>query len=102
MGCIRREAANLVGNRHCFVLTAEAFGVLKSQISTSRQECGGRRHSPRVLTERSIARVPSILNTPEAHWVSDLSIDTFLTVQKQVAAGQPRIRFRESFPVSRR
>jgi hypothetical protein len=45
MGCIRREAANLVGNRHCFVLTAEAFGVLRSQIATSSQEWGGRRHT---------------------------------------------------------
>jgi hypothetical protein len=75
----------LVGNRHRFVLTAEEFAGLRSQIATSSQKWGGRRHPPRVFTERGTARVPSFLNTPEAHRVTDPIIDTFLTVQKQVA-----------------
>ncbi len=81
----------MVDDGHCFVLTVEEFAALRSQIATSRQEWGGRRHPPRVFTERGIARVPSFLNTPEAHRVTDLIIDTFLTVQKQVAAAQRRI-----------
>ncbi len=84
---IQRNAA-LVDDRHCFVLTAEEFAGLRSQIATSNSDRGGRRHPPRVFTERGIARVPSFLNTPEAHRITDLIIDTFLMVQKQVAAGQ--------------
>ena len=83
--------AKLVDDRHCFTLSQEEFANLRSQIATSSSGWGGRRHPPRVFTERGVTRVPAFINTPEAHRVTDLIIDTFLTVQKQIAAGRRRI-----------
>lgn len=83
--------ADLVDDRHCFVLTPDEFAALRSQIATSNEGRGGRRHPPRVFTQRGIARVPSFVNTPEAHRVTDLIIDTFLMVQKQIAAGRRQV-----------
>src|ERR1700757_57146 len=83
---------DLVDERHCFVLTQEEFAGLRSQIVTSNPERGGRRYPPRVFTERGVARVTTFINTPEALRAADLIIDTFINVQKQVAAGRRQIQ----------
>ena len=82
---------DLVDDRHCFALTQEEFADLRSQIATSNPERGGRRYPPRVFTERGVARVTTFINTPEALRASDLIIDTFINVQKQVAAGRRQV-----------
>jgi hypothetical protein len=81
----------LVDERHCFMLTQEEFTQLRSQIATSNPERGGRRYPPRVFTARGVARVTTFINTPEALRAADLIIDTFMNVQKQIAAGHRQI-----------
>jgi hypothetical protein len=84
--------ADLVDERHCFILTAEEFAALRSQIATSKPGRGGRQYAPRVFTERGVARVTTFINTPAALRAADLIVDTFLMVRKQVAAGRQQVR----------
>jgi hypothetical protein len=86
-----RRNADLVDDRHCFLLTQEEFTALRSQIATSSPERGGRRYPPRVFTQRGVARVTTFVNTVEALRAADLIIDTFLLVQQQAASGRRRI-----------
>lgn len=87
--------ADLFDDRHGFHLTQEEFAALRSQIATSSSTWGGRRHPPRVFTDRGVARVSTFINTPEALRAADLIVDTFLTVQKQIAAGRKRIEIEQ-------
>lgn len=83
--------ADLVDDRHCFHLSPEEFAALRSQIATSSAEWGGRRHPPRVFTQRGVARVTTFVATPEALRTADLIIDTFLFVQQQAATGRRQV-----------
>lgn len=86
-----KRNADLIDDRHRFQLTKEEFESLRSQIATSNSGRGGRRHVPWVFTERGVTRVTTFINTPAAIRASDLIVDTFITVQKQIAAGQQAI-----------
>ncbi|MDE8345736.1 MAG: ORF6N domain-containing protein [Acidocella sp.] len=83
--------SDLVDERHCFHLTPEEFDALRSQSATSKPGRGGRQYPPRVFTDRGVARVTTFINTPESLRAADLITDTFLMVQRQVAAGQRQI-----------
>lgn len=87
--------ADLFDDRHGFQLTQEEFAALRSQLATSSPEWGGRRYPPRVFTDRGVARVTTFINTPEAMRATDLIIDTFMTVQKQIAAGRRRVEIEQ-------
>lgn len=86
-----RRNADLVDERHCFLLTAEEFAALRSQSATSKRGRGGRQHLPRVFLPRGVARVATFIDTPAALRASDLIIETFMSVQRQVAAGKTRL-----------
>lgn len=86
-----KKNADLLDDRHRFQLTRAEFDNLRSQDPTSRLQHGGRRYEPWVFTERGVARVVTFINTPQALRAADLIIDTFLMVQKQIAAGQREI-----------
>lgn len=81
----------LIDARHRFQLTREEVRDLTSQSVISRSEWGGRRSLPWVYTERGVTRVTTFINTPEAIRASDLIVDTFLMVQRQVAAGRRQV-----------
>lgn len=87
---VKRNAA-MIDERHCFQLTQDEFTALKSQSVMSKSGRGGRTHLPWVFTERGVTRVTTFINTPQAIKASDLIVDTFIMVQKQVAAGQQAI-----------
>jgi hypothetical protein len=78
-------------DRHVFQLSDDEHESLRSQLATSSGH-GGRRYPPRVFTLKGIARLATILNTPEALHATDLIIDTFLSVQHQIAAGAQQLR----------
>jgi hypothetical protein len=76
---------------HCFELSVNEFASLKSQAATSNSGRGGRRYPPRVYTAKGVARLATILNTDQALQTSDLIIDTFIAVQKQIASGSSQV-----------
>ena len=76
---------------HVFVLTPDEATALRSQIATSKPGRGGARYAPHVYTAKGVARLATLLDSDEALRATDLIIDTFLQVQRQVAAGQTDI-----------
>ena len=76
---------------HVFKLTEAEFEDLRSQIATSSPGHGGRRYPPFVFSAKGVARLATILSSDQALLATDLIIDTFLQVQKQVAAGRQDI-----------
>lgn len=79
------------GDEHVFVLTRDEFDALRSQTATSKPGRGGARHLPHVFTAKGVARLATVLDTPQALLATDLIIDTFLQVQRQVAAGRSEV-----------
>lgn len=77
--------------RHVFTLTAEEAQALRSQSATSKSGRGGARYLPNVFTAKGVARLATILDTEEALHATDLIIDTFLQVQRQVATGKSEV-----------
>lgn len=73
---------------HYFILTQEEYAALRSQTATSNKGRGGSRYPPHVYTAKGVARLATILDTDNALRATDLMIDTFIEVQRQVAAGQ--------------
>jgi len=83
-----KRHADLIDDRHHFQLTKAEFDALRSQSATSNSGRGGRTYLPWAYTERGVTRVTTFINTPEAIRASDLIVDTFLMVHKQIAEGR--------------
>lgn len=75
-------------DEHCFTLSAPEADSLKSQSVIANPGRGGRRTLPRVFSAKGVARLATILTSDEALRATDLIIDTFLSVQSQIAAGR--------------
>lgn len=86
-----KRHADLIDARHHFQLTKAEFDALRSQSATSNSGRGGRTYLPWAYTERGVTRVTTFINTPEAIRASDLIVDTFLMVHKQIAEGRRTI-----------
>ena len=86
-----KRHADLIDDRHHFQLTRAEFDALRSQSATSNGGRGGRTSLPWAYTERGVTRVTTFINTPEAIRASDLIVDTFLMVHKQIAEGRQAI-----------
>ncbi len=83
---------------HCFQLDAAEFERLMSRVVISNEAPkgrGGRRKPARVFTIKGVARLATVLNTPEALTATDLIIDTFLLVQAELAQGRRTIAIPE-------
>jgi hypothetical protein len=73
-----------------FVLTAEEFAALRSQIATSNDPApgrGGRRYAPRVFTEHGALMAATVLNSPRAVEVSVYVVRAFVRL-RELAASQ--------------
>ena len=76
-----------------FQLDAEEFGVLMSQIATSKEGAqstgrGGRRKLPLVFTEHGALQVASVLNSPRAVEVSLYVVRAFVQLRGLLAANE--------------
>lgn len=78
-------------DRHLFRLTEQEWADLKSHSAASSSGWGGRRKLPFVFNARGVARLGTVLTTPKALELADLIIDTFLSVQQQIASGNTRV-----------
>ena len=95
-----RRHADLIDDRYRFQLTKAEFAALRSQSATSNSGRGGCTYLPWAYTERGVTRVTTFINTPEAIRASDLIVDTFLMVHKQIAEGRQAIAV-ETWPATR-
>lgn len=87
-----RRNPEMFTDAHCFTLSETEFQALRSQTATSNAGGrGGTRYAPHVFTAKGVARLATILKTDAALRATDLIIDTFLQVQRQIAAGAGQI-----------
>jgi hypothetical protein len=77
---------------HGFQLTDAEFAALKSQSVISNVGRGGRRYPPHVFTIKGVARLATVLNSDAALRATDLIIDTFIEVQRQLAKGVTEVK----------
>ncbi|EGF91089.1 ORF6N domain protein [Asticcacaulis biprosthecium C19] len=76
---------------HAFELTPGEVEVLRSQGVISKSGRGGSRALPWGLTQKGIARLATIISSPQALAATDLIIDIFVEVHRQVARGSTEI-----------
>ncbi len=70
---------------HVFQLSTEEVAGLRSQGVIPKPGRGGRRSLPFVFTQKGVARLATILDSPQALEATDLIIDVFIDVQRQTA-----------------
>jgi hypothetical protein len=80
---------------HAFQLTEAENAALISQAAISKTGRGGSRHLPHAYTAKGVARLATILNSDEALRATDLIIDTFIQVQRQIASGRQDVEIQQ-------
>ncbi len=78
---LRRNQARF-GDDFAFKLTKEEFDGLRSQIATSNQGRGGRRHPPNAFTEHGVVMAATILKSPQADAATRLIVRSFVAAEK--------------------
>lgn len=77
--------------RYAFELTPEEVESLRSAGVISRPGRGGSRALPWAITRKGAMRLATIMKTPRAIEATDVFIDVFDEVQRQVQAGQGQL-----------
>lgn len=76
------------GSQHRFQLTQAEVDDLKSQNVISNGGRGGRRYLPFAYTQKGVARLATVLDTPQALAATDRMIDLCTEVYQQLASGR--------------
>lgn len=79
------------GTQHRFQLTADELEVLRSQGVISKSGRGGSRTLPFVYTQKGLARLATVLDTPQALTATDRMIDLCTEVYQQIAEGRREV-----------
>lgn len=79
---------NKFGQEHRFQLSEDERDFLISQGVMSKPGRGGSRALPFVYTQKGVARLATVLDTPQALVATDLMIDLFVEVYQQIASGR--------------
>jgi len=69
-----------------FQLTADEFGILRSQFVTS--SWGGRRYAPYVFTEQGVAMLSSVLKSPRAIAVNIEVMRAFVRLREMLSSNK--------------
>lgn len=69
-----------------FQLARDEFGVLRSQIVTSKERRGGRRYLPYAFTEQGVAMLSSILRSKRAIQVNIAIMRAFVKLREMMMA----------------
>lgn len=80
------------GSQHRFQLTQAEVDDLKSQNVISNGGRGGRRYLPFAYTQKGVARLATVLDTPQALAATDRMIDLCTEVYQQLASGRRELR----------
>ncbi|MGF1649200.1 MAG: ORF6N domain-containing protein [Hyphomicrobiaceae bacterium] len=81
-------------DRHTFRLDADQTQRLAAQIMAQGLPDPPTRAGARVFSLNGVARLATLLATPEAHRATDLIIDTFIDVYEEVARGHDVVKIR--------
>jgi len=73
---------------HAFQLIQEEVDLLRSQTVISKPGRGGSRAMPWIFTQKGVARLATVLSSPKALAATDVILDVFIDVYKQVAGGE--------------
>lgn len=84
---IKRNPLKFNGT-HAFELSREEADFLTSQGVISKPGRGGSRALPWVLTQKGVARLATIIDSPRALDAVDTMIDIFIEVYQQLAQGR--------------
>lgn len=79
------------GDEHVFQLTSEEVERLTSQGVISKPGRGGSRSLPWVFSIKGVTRLATVVNSPRALQATDLILDVFIEVWKQVAKGASEV-----------
>jgi phage regulator Rha-like protein len=71
-----------------FLLTAEEYTALRSQIATSKPGRGGRRYASFAFTEHGAIMAASVLNSPRAIEMSVLVVRAFVRLREMLATNK--------------
>lgn len=71
-----------------FQLTENEFGLLMSQIATSKKGRGGRRKMPYAFTEHGAVMLASVLNSPVAVNASIAVVKAFVRLREMLATSK--------------
>lgn len=93
---------NKFNDSHVFVLSADEYDALISQFAISKPGRGGTRHFPHVYTAKGVARLATVLTSDEGLRATDLIIDTFIEVQRQIVQGRRDIAIMQPSRLRRR
>ena len=74
------------GTAHTFLLSPQDVALLTSQGVISKPGRGGSRAPLRVFTQKGVARLATVLTSPQALQATDEIIDLFVDVYQQLAA----------------
>ena len=77
--------------RYAFELTPEEVQVLRSSGVISKPGRGGSRALPWAITRKGAMRLATIMKTPRAIQATDIFIDVFDEVLRQIQAGQGQL-----------
>lgn len=78
---VRRNRARF--DAYAFHLNRDEFNSLRSQIATSEQGPGGRRHPPWAFTEHGVVMAATVLNSDAAIAAMKLVIEVFVTENRR-------------------
>ncbi len=76
---------------HTFALSQQEVDLLTSQGVISKSGRGGSRALPQVFTQKGVVRLATVLTSPRALEATDLIIDLFIEVHRQLAQGRTQI-----------
>ncbi|PPD10041.1 MAG: hypothetical protein CTY36_01570 [Methylocystis sp.] len=76
---------------YTFELSPEEVEFLTSQAVISKPGRGGSRAAPRVFTQKGVMRLATVIKSPKALEATDLMIDIFVDVYRQLAQGKTEI-----------
>ncbi len=68
-----------------FQLSQEEYGILRSQIATSKRR-GGRRYAPYVFTEQGVAMLSSVLRSSQAVAVNIEIVRAFVRLRQMLSS----------------
>jgi hypothetical protein len=79
------------GDEHVFQLTQEELENLTSQAVIPKPGRGGSRTLPWVFSMKGVARLATVIDSPQALGATDLILDVFIEVWRQVSQGASAI-----------
>ncbi len=83
---------------HTFQLSEQEVEHLTSQGVMPKPGRGGSRTAPWVFSMKGVARLATIINSPQALRATDLIMDVFIEVWKQVSQGSTEIAISNPSP----